>query len=62
MQTKAIEYFVSEFNVAENTKQYKPLDFLYSLLTSNNFLNRQNIVLYINNNLLGVKFAFSKRS
>jgi len=60
MQTKAIENFVSEFNVAENTKQYKPLDFLYSLLTSNTFLKIQNVALYFNNNLLGVKFAFPK--
>ena len=60
MQTKAIENFVSEFNVAENTKQYKPLDFLYSLLTSNTFLKIQNVALYFNNNLLCVKFAFPK--
>lgn len=60
MQTKAIENLVNAINVTENTKQYKPLDFIYSLLTSNTFLKRQHLALYFDNNLLGDKFAFSK--
>ena len=60
MQTKAIENLVNAVNVAENIKQNKSLGFLYSLLTSNTFLKIQNIALYFNNILLGVKFVFSK--
>jgi len=46
MQTKAIENLVDAVNVADNSKQFKPLDFLYSLLTSNTFLKIQNFALY----------------
>ena len=58
MQTK--ENLVNAINMAEDAKQSKPLDFIYSLLTSNTFLKRNNFALYFNNNLLGAKFAFSK--